>query len=311
MLQQTTVAAVKDYFARFIGRWPTVHDLAAADLDEVLAAWAGLGYYARARNLHKCAGEVVARFAGRFPESEDELLTLPGIGRYTAAAISSIAFQRRAVVMDGNVERVISRLFRVEEPLPDSKPVLYELSDSCTPDINSGDHAQAMMDLGATICIPRSPKCILCPLSGLCEGRDVAAELPHKKPKAPKPSRAALAYWLVREDGAVLFRRRAEKGLLGGMLEVPSSPWVEDAIPGDAGAHAPFDGVVWMRLPGTVRHVFTHFSLEMEMVCGRYAGSKTPEGDGWQWHRPETLSELALPSVMMKLCRHAIKHGAL
>ena len=231
MLQQTTVATVGPYFDSFLARWPSVGDLAAAELDDVLHAWQGLGYYARARNLHRCARHVAGELGGKFPNDEAGLRLLPGIGAYTAAAIAAIAFGRRAVVVDGNVERVIARMFAVREPLPGSKGKLYELADRLTPESRAGDYAQAVMDLGATVCTPRGPKCLLCPWKQACAGRDEAEGLPRRAPKPERPTRRGIAFWITRPDGACLLRRRPEKGLLGGMIEVPSTEWMEGAMP--------------------------------------------------------------------------------
>ncbi|HZT50868.1 MAG TPA: A/G-specific adenine glycosylase, partial [Stellaceae bacterium] len=227
MLQQTTVPAVMGYFARFLERWPDVAALAAAPLDEVLHAWQGLGYYARARNLHACARAVVARHGGAFPRDEAALRALPGIGDYTAAAIAAIAFDRRAAPVDGNVERVTARLFAIETPLPEAKPELRRLAASLVPERRAGDYAQAAMDLGATLCTPRKPRCVLCPWREECRARalGVAENLPRRRAAAARPVRRGVAFWAVREDGAVLLRRRPEAGLLGGMMEVPSTPW--------------------------------------------------------------------------------------
>lgn len=303
MLQQTTVATVGPYFQRFLEKWPTVEALAEAPLDDVLHAWAGLGYYARARNLHKCARAVASENGGVFPDTEEALLTLPGIGRYTAAAVAAIAFGRRAVVVDGNVERVMARLFRVIEPLPDSKPVLTELADACTPTARAGDYAQSVMDIGATICTPKRPKCTICPIVDLCAGRDIAETLPARKPKPQKPTRRGVAFWIVRPDGAVLFRRRVESGLLGGMMEPPSSDWVTDGEPDAAPPVAVLDRVP---LIGTVRHTFTHFHLELEVHHCRVDGDiEAPEDS--RWVMPDRFGDLALPTVMKKIVRHAMK----
>jgi A/G-specific adenine glycosylase len=308
MLQQTTVATVGPYFQRFVARWPTVSALAAAELDEVLHAWQGLGYYARARNLHRCAAAVVERCGGRFPDFESELRELPGVGRYTAAAIAAIAFGRRAVVVDGNVERVIARMFRVEEPLPDAKPALYELAGRLTPDRRAGDHAQAMMDLGATICIPQKPKCMLCPWVDACAGKATAESLPRKRPKADKPTRRGVAFWLVRDDGAVRLRRRPEQGLLGGMMEVPSTDWDEGPLPEVASAlgQSPVDIVDPSVLPGQVRHGFTHFHLELVVAAARANAAAPP---GCVWCLPDAFGDYALPTVMKKVVRHALAHA--
>lgn len=309
MLQQTTVPAVAPYFRAFTERWPTVGDLAAAPLDDLLVAWAGLGYYARARNLHKCARVVATELGGVFPDREERLLELPGIGAYTAAAITAIAFGRKATVVDGNVERVIARVFAVEEPMPAVKPKLRALAATLTPDERPGDYAQAMMDLGATVCTPRRPKCMLCPWSDGCEARaaGIQEELPRKTPKADKPTRRGVAFWLLNPEGSVLLRRRAEDGLLGGMTEVPSTGWTA-VMPDDAAVRreAPLEAP-WRALPGMVRHTFTHFHLELGVVAAR-------AGDGWRraeglWVPPDRMGEHALPSVMVKVVRHALAHA--
>jgi len=302
MLQQTTVATVGPYFQRFLEKWPTVDALASAPLDDVLHAWAGLGYYARARNLHKCARTVSVVYGGMFPETEEDLLTLPGIGRYTAAAVAAIAFGRRAVVVDGNVERVMARLFSVMQPLPDSKPALTDLADRCTPADRAGDYAQAVMDIGATVCTPKRPKCTICPIVDLCAGRDMAETLPARKPKSVKPTRRGIAFWIVRPDGAVLFRRRPESGLLGGMMEPPSSEWVTD---GEPDPNPPVAVTERIPLTGKVRHTFTHFHLELDVHhCGADAGAAAP--DSARWVMPDRFGDLALPTVMKKIVRHAL-----
>ena len=310
MLQQTTVAAVAGYFQRFLECWPTVADLAAAPLDDVLREWAGLGYYARARNLHKCAGIVAGTLGGRFPEEEAELRRLPGIGVYTAAAIAAIAFDRPAAVMDGNVERVMARMFCVTDPLPQAKPTLRDLTATLTPDRRPGDFAQAMMDLGATVCTPRRPKCILCPWTGACAARSqgVAEDLPAKLPKPERPTRRGIAFWAVTPAGDILLRKRPERGLLGGMIEVPSSEWREaptpalDAVNGEAPVAAQ-----WRLLPGLVRHTFTHFHLELAVAAGQAA---RPDEAAGLWVPVDRLGDQALPTVMKKVVRHALAHAA-
>lgn len=310
MLQQTTVAAVKPYFETFLARWPAVGDLAGAKVEDVMTAWAGLGYYARARNLHKCAQAVAREHGGIFPDTEEGLRALPGIGPYTAAAIAAIAFGRRAVVVDGNVERVMARLFAVADPLPKSKPTLYAHADSLTPAARSGDYAQAVMDLGATVCTPKSPACVLCPWSAPCVARreGIAESLPAKLKKAENPTRFGIAFWMVRKDGAVLLRRRAAKGLLGGMTEVPSTDWrgkrwsaveMEEALPFAKG---------WRVLPGVVSHTFTHFHLELTVWTADLtdAQAKKLEADAI-WTPLERLSDAGLPSVMAKVAKHAMK----
>lgn len=274
MLQQTTVAAVRDYFQRFTARWPDVAALASAADEDVMAEWAGLGYYARARNLLKCARAVVADHGGQFPATRDALLTLPGVGPYTAAAIASIAFDEVATVVDGNVERVTARLFAVETPLPAAKPELTALAARLTPVTRPGDHAQAMMDLGATICTPRNPACGICPLLAVCKGlaAGLAADLPRKTPKAAKPTRYGIAYLGRREDGAMLLERRPEKGLLGGMLGWPGTEWT-----GAEPVAAPPAKGDWRPVPGEVRHTFTHFHLILRLETALLPNGINPE----------------------------------
>ena len=293
MLQQTTVATVGPYFARFIGRWPTVEALAAAPREDVLAAWAGLGYYARARNLHACAQAVAAR--GGFPDTEAGLRALPGVGAYTAAAVAAIAFDRPAVVVDGNVERVMARLFAVETPLPAAKRELAALAAGLTPQARPGDYAQAVMDLGATVCTPRNPACDRCPWAGRCRARarGIAADLPRRAPRAVKPLRRGLAYLALRGDGAVLLERRPDRGLLGGMLGLPGGPWGESAV-----AAPPF-AADW-RPAGGVAHVFTHFRLELAVATARVPrGFAAPIG---AFH-PAAAALAAAPTVMRKAIR--------
>jgi A/G-specific adenine glycosylase len=300
MLQQTTTAAVKPYFESFIQRWPTVEALGAAPEEEVMAAWAGLGYYARARNMVACAKEVAAR--GSFPESEAELRQLPGLGAYTAAAVAAIAFGRRAVVVDANVERVVARLFDIEEPLPGGRTAIRDKADAITPEKRSGDFAQAMMDLGATICTSRDPKCLLCPLSAQCEGRASGdpARLPVKAKKKPKPARTGTAFWIERE-GSVWLVRRPGKGMLGGMRALPDDGWSARA---DGSEEAPIAGA-W-KAGGAVAHVFTHFSLSLGVAI--YAGKdwaalEAHEGEWWDIDR---IEEAGLPTVFAKAAQRAL-----
>jgi A/G-specific adenine glycosylase len=303
MLQQTTVATVAPYFARFVARWPDVSVLAAASLDEVLHAWQGLGYYARARNLHACARAVAARPGAAFPDDAAGLAALPGVGRYTAAAIAAIAFDRREAAIDGNVERVVARLFAVAEAMPGAKPRLRALAGALVPERRAGDFAQAMMDLGATICTPRRPRCVLCPWRTACAAAaaGIADRLPARADKPERPQRYGVAFWLTRGDGAVLLRRRPETGLLGGMVEVPSTPWrAEPWGLAEAVAAAP-TAAAWTKLPGTVRHGFTHFRLELAILAGKTAQPR----DGL-WSPVERLAEHALPTLMKKLARHAL-----
>ncbi|HKR25457.1 MAG TPA: A/G-specific adenine glycosylase [Allosphingosinicella sp.] len=282
MLQQTTVAAVKPYFEKFTRRWPTVEALAAADEAAVMAAWAGLGYYARARNLIACARAVAGEHGGRFPADEATLLKLPGIGAYTAAAIAAIAFGKRAVVIDSNVERVVARLGAQSD-----KKAIRALTDAMTPDEGAGDFAQAMMDLGATICTPRGPECGRCPLSGHCAAyREGAPEAyPAKPPKRPRPRREGIAYWLE-NDGAVLLVRREKSGLLGGMLALPTDAPVE---------------AEWSEA-GAVDHVFTHFALTMRLKCAKRRQSPvTVPIEGGMWWPVERIGEAGLPTLFAKL----------
>ncbi len=274
MLQQTTVAAVKAYFLKFTTLWPTITDLANAPDERVMAEWAGLGYYARARNLLKCARVITNELGGVFPDTRENLLKLPGIGPYTAAAISSIAFDQRETVVDGNVERVMARLHAVRTPLPQSKPELTELADALTPNERPGDYAQAVMDLGATICTPKSPACGICPWRDPCKARaeGIQAELPAKTPKKPKPIRYGIAYLARREDGAWLLERRPDKGLLGGMLGWPSTDWTEDApVP------VPPIEADWHDTKAEVRHTFTHFHLRLALHVAQVKMTATPQ----------------------------------
>jgi A/G-specific adenine glycosylase len=287
MLQQTTVKAVTPYYARFLDRWPTVQSLASASLEDVLRAWAGLGYYARARNLHACAREVVARHVGIFPHDLDALRALPGIGDYTAAAIAAIAFDAAVVPVDGNVERVVTRLFAVEEPLPAAKP---------------------------RICSPKRPACALCPWNEACVAHACGDEetFPRKVPKREGKLRRGAAFVALRDDAQVLLRRRAEKGLLGGMSEVPGSEWSHDFDMTKALDAAPRfrPKPDWRRLPGAVDHVFTHFPLRLTVFLGR-VGRKTPAPAGTRWERIADLPNEALPNVMRKVIAHALEDGTI
>jgi len=304
MLQQTTVEAVKPYFRAFLEKWPDVTALASAETEDVMKAWAGLGYYSRARNLKLCAETVAALPGSRFPDTEADLRALPGIGPYTAAAIASIAFMRPAAVVDGNVERVVTRLFSIATPLPEAKPEIRAHVERMLATSRPGDFAQAMMDLGATICTPRRPRCMLCPLRADC-GAIVNGDpelYPVKPPKAEKPMRRGAAFVAVTPDGSVLLRKRLGKGLLGGMTEVPTTGWTS-RIDGATGTDsAPFPAQ-WRRA-GSINHVFTHFSLDLEVFRTDVASRTALEGHFWS--AADELNGEALPTVMKKVIEAAI-----
>ena len=294
MLQQTTVAAVKPYFEAFTRRWPDVAALAAAPEDDVMAAWAGLGYYSRARNLVKCARAVAAR--GGFPTTESELRELPGLGAYTAAAVAAIAFAQRAVVVDANVERVVARLFAIDTPMPAARKPIRVAADAITPARRAGDFAQAMMDLGSSVCTAREPKCLLCPLAKACKARATGdpARLPVKAPKKPKPLRRGRAFWAERE-GKVWLVRREGNGMLGGMRALPDDGWSARA---DGTGEAPMPGT-W-ESAGVVRHVFTHAALELSVVVQRNAPAPDAEGEWWPIDR---IDDAGLPTLFAKAAR--------
>ncbi len=312
MLQQTTVVTVGPYYQNFLARWPTAKALAAATEDQVLHAWQGLGYYARARNLHACAKEIAKR-KGIWPKEEADLLSLPGVGPYTAAAIASIAFDQSAVPVDGNVERVMARLFAVTTSLPAAKSQLRDLARSFAFGDRAGDFAQAVMDLGATVCTPRQPKCGLCPWQTSCHAfaLGIAADLPRRAAKAVKPTRYGYVFWLISPKGEVWVRQRPPTGLLGGMMEFPSTPWVttQDSPRKARSAFSLATPLLspWKLMPGTVRHVFTHFTLELRVLKGR--ASRATAGE--KWVKPDHFSELALPSLMKKVAQHVIGSGSL
>lgn len=345
MLQQTTVQAVGAYFRKFLARWPTVEELAAAPQDEVLAAWAGLGYYARARNLHKAAKVVADEMGGRFPDTAEALRALPGVGVYTAGAIAAIAFDRQEVAMDANAERVVARLYAIETPLPAGKKEMIAKGRALVPEKRAGDFAQAMMDLGSAICTPKRPSCQQCPLEELCEATKlgIAESLPVKGPKMVRPLRRGAAFVVRDAKGAVLLVKRPEKGLLGSMLQPPLGPWTEQFPKNaEALAQAPFEAE-WKKLPGVVRHGFTHFELEIEVwvaevsikpkerkshtetrrrgenkappVRGRAGGvdetealcvSASPRETSFLWVATEKLASVALPTIMRKIISHAL-----
>ena len=331
MLQQTTVAAVAGYYRKFLERWPTVEALAGAPLDDVLAAWAGLGYYARARNLHKAAAVVACELGGKFPRTAEELRKLPGIGAYTAGAIAAIAFDEREAAVDANAERVLARIYAIAEPLPNAKPVLRKLGQALAPEKRAGDLVQALMDLGATICTPKRPACANCPWAGSCEGRrkGIAESLPRKGAERVRPLKRGAAFIVRDAKDCVLVVKRPEKGLLGGMLEPPLGPWT-DAFPSRAEAmlQAPFRGE-WTKRAGIVRHGFTHFELEIEVYVmsergtserGRISKS-APDAGGAPalrrdrlnseaiWIPIDKLKDAALPTVMRKIIAHGLDEG--
>lgn len=296
MLQQTTIPHGTPYWFKFLDIYPTVADLAAAPLDDVLTHWAGLGYYARARNLHKCAVTVATDYEGQFPRTKADLLKLPGIGDYTASTIAAICFDEPTNIVDGNVERVTSRLHRVETPLPKAKPVIKSLAAVLADPKRPGDYGQAVMDLGATVCTPRSPSCDLCPWTGWCaafEGGDQAI-YPKKSPKKKQPVRYGVAYIMVR-DGAVWLRRRPSEGLLGGMMEVPTSDWADVMPPVEPPLPA-----TWTKSAAPVKHVFTHFELRLDVHITEI--EIDPDGAG-RWVAYEALSTVALPSLFKKVLR--------
>ncbi|MEJ6781245.1 A/G-specific adenine glycosylase [Aminobacter sp. Piv2-1] len=304
MLQQTTVEAVKPYFRAFLEKWPDVRSLAAADTEDVMKAWAGLGYYSRARNLKACAEAVAALPGGRFPDSEAGLRELPGIGPYTAAAIASIAFNRPAAVVDGNVERVVTRLFSIATPLPEAKPEIRGHVERMLAVARPGDFAQAMMDLGATICTPRRPRCMLCPLREDCSAiaNGDPEFYPVKPAKAERPTRRGAAFVAVAPDGSVLLRKRPGKGLLGGMTEVPTTGWTA-RIDGATGMDAAPFPAAWRRA-GSITHVFTHFALDLDVFRADLKSAVHPHGHFWS--AAGDLAGEALPSVMKKVIETAI-----
>jgi len=297
MLQQTTVATVKSYFLKFTKLWPDVTAMANADLDDVLAAWAGLGYYARARNLHACAKIITEQHDGVFPQNTNELEKLPGIGPYTSAAIAAIAFDQPVAAIDGNVDRVLSRYYAITTPLPASKPLIREKANNLVLQHRAADFAQSLMDLGATICTPRNPNCNICPLVNECLGlkKGIAATLPVKLPKKPRPTRYGTAFVVQDSDGAILLRRRPTKGLLGGMLEVPSSIWIEQHS-----AQNPAQSDV-------IEHTFTHFHLILQVVStDTFAEAEDRHEDSHEWVAINQLAGKALPTVMKKVLIKAL-----
>jgi A/G-specific adenine glycosylase len=305
MLQQTTVKAVGPYYMKFLQRWPNVAALANAPLDDVLKAWAGLGYYARARNLHACAAVVAGQHGGKFPDTEEGLHALPGVGGYTSAAIAAIAFDRRAVAIDGNIERVIARLYAIETELPAAKAEIRARAEALLPTQRFGDFTQGLMDLGATICTPKKPACGICPWIGACRARPRgdAETFPRKAPKVEGKLRRGASFVVTRADGFVLVRTRPTKGLLGGMTEVPSTAWSVGFAEADALKEAPLKAN-WRKLAGAVEHGFTHFPLRQSVYVASVP-AKTKAPDGMRWTALAELSGEALPNVFRKVVVHA------
>ncbi|MEQ1756398.1 MAG: A/G-specific adenine glycosylase [Micropepsaceae bacterium] len=304
MLQQTTVPTVIPYYLKFMKRWPDFQALAAAPVEDVMSAWAGLGYYSRARNLHACAKVVAEKFAGRMPSDEVALKSLPGIGPYTAAAIASIAFGKQAAPVDGNIERVLSRLRCVTEPFPRSKPLLKSLAEELAPPKRSGDFAQAMMDLGSDICTPKSPSCTKCPWESACEAKakGIAENIPARQPRRPRPLKRAAAFVLITAANEVFLRRRPTKGLLAGMHETPTSPF-EMNFPADPVSFAPVKAS-YLKLDERVLHTFTHFDLELDVYVADIEQRQAQTLDG-EWAPLSRLEEFALPSLFLKVVRTA------
>jgi A/G-specific adenine glycosylase len=303
MLQQTTVATVKDYFINFVTRWPTIEALSKASLDEVFHAWQGLGYYSRARNLHRCAQVLKNDYKGNIPQIEEELLTLPGVGPYTAAAIAAIAFDQPTVPVDGNIVRVFARLFSLKKPLPAVKEEVLALAKQLIPTKRSGDFAQGLMDLGATVCRPKNPSCDICPLQSICVGysKGIADQLPFPAIKAVKPRRYGIAFWVENSSGEILLEKRPDKGLLAGLMGLPTTEWRDmpwDGLCEEALSYAPKGAQNWEPLSGVVRHTFTHFHLELSIFKG-----KTVKPVSGIWSSVENLKDYALPTVMKKVIR--------
>lgn len=310
MLQQTQVVTVIPYFKAFIKRWPTLPDLAAATLDEIRAAWSGLGYYRRAKFLHECVKAIVARHDGVVPDNIDALRALPGIGPYTAAAIAAIAYDKKAVVVDGNVERVMARVFAVEEKLPAAKKKLYELAETLLPKKRFGDYAQAVMELGATVCLPKKPLCTNCPWKKNCAAfaQGTMENYPRKIAKQKIPHKHAVAFITINPKGDVLLRRRAEGGMLGGMWEFPSSPWeLKKLAAKDEARYAPAK-LPWEKADAPVRHVFSHFKLDTALRIGHSRAAFSPDSTGkceYRWMKWKDLSTIAMPTLTLSIAKAA------
>ncbi len=306
MAQQTTIPAVIPYFLKFLNKWPSVHDLASASADDVMQNWAGLGYYARARNLHKCAVMVSEQLGGKFPQTQDALQELPGVGDYTANAIAALAFNHPANVVDANVERVMARIYAVTEPLPDSKPELKRLAGkmSLGEKKRPGDYAQSVMELGALVCTPTSPKCGVCPVSKYCEARKLGIqnELPARKAKGEKPQKHGYVYWITSPDGKILFERRGEKGMLGGTIGLPTSLWVERAKTRKHLSIASKAKATKIK----VLHGFTHFDLELHGFAVILKDTYKPEGGDYFWATRKEAANLGIPTLFKKALKQFI-----
>lgn len=307
MLQQTTVSTVIPYFLSFIERWPTPNEMAKASLDEILHAWQGLGYYARARNLHRCAQIIQDSYKGEFPQDSKELIKLPGIGTYTSKAIASIAFEESVLPIDGNIERILARLNAIRTPLPEGNKEIENAATLYAPQTKAGDFAQAMMDLGSSICTPKNPSCTLCPLASYCKAYKVgiASSLPFKSKKMIRPQKYAIAYILERMDGAILLRRRPEKGLLGGMMGVPTSPWLLNLTQEDSiNSHAPL-ALTWQPLNRKVSHSFTHFDLDVILCYGKVNLEHLDDLKG-VWVKPTDFNQYAIPKLFKKILNECL-----
>lgn len=315
MLQQTTIATVKDYFLQFIDKWPTLKDFASASEDEVLAAWSGLGYYSRARNLYKAAQTLKTDFNHQLPDEQSELLKLSGIGDYTSAAITAIAFNKQATVMDGNIERVVSRIFKIEEKLPKAKPVYKEYTHYLAQDPmdRHSDYAQAMMDLGATICTPKNPKCMLCPVRSHCEAgqKGIAEAYPKKEAKKKKPKKYTNAYVLFDDKGRIFMRKRDEKGMLANLYEVPTSQWLQSKK--EAKSDKLIDHNDLEEISGEVKHSFTHFDFFIKVYVGNFNDLELSlkeleqNSNDSRWIAQDDFEQFGIPTLVKKIIYHAVK----
>ncbi|OJX12283.1 MAG: A/G-specific adenine glycosylase [Caedibacter sp. 37-49] len=308
MLQQTTVVTVIPYFLSFIKKWPTVQALAQASLDDILHAWQGLGYYTRARNLYLCAKEIVNDYNSQFPCSSSELIKLPGIGPYTSKAIAAIAFNEQVLPIDGNIARILARLYAISTPLPEGMISIQNAAFEFTPELRPGDFAQAMMDLGASLCTSRSPVCLECPFRLICKAYAVGTQagLPVKSKKPIRPKKYAVAYILKREDGAILLRKRPENGLLGGMMEIPTSKWSTTKLKmNDVPKNAPI-AIDWESSSIEIKHSFTHFDLEIMIYSGNISMEKSQALEGF-WVFPHQIGNYALPTLFKKIIEPSLK----